>query len=404
MEFFRDKTVLRAIVLMAMVAGLICAILYLAWRGISLEQREQLRLNEEFDFSRAALQLKFRAADLNGWQRTFALDVLRGAASPVDGAARSRKAFREAAADFERQMKVIGNFSLTASEREQLRAVRARFEEFMQVDNAVVGAYQRGGASDKARASWLVASREMDLFRGMAADIDAFEQSAAQRAQQAARELDRAAKHARNALAAAGILALGLVGWLIWLVARSMMRNSALVRQLQGQAHTDGLTAVANRRAWDERLPRELEQARRLKYAVSVAIVDLDYFKKYNDERGHPAGDSLLKDAAAAFRHALRQGDLIARYGGEEFALLLPGASLGEAFAKIDQLRPLTPDNQTFSAGVAQWDRQESTTALVQRADDALYRAKRQGRNRTMASPPPSPVTANANHAVPARL
>ncbi len=156
---------------------------------------------------------------------------------------------------------------------------------------------------------------------------------------------------------------------------------SRLVSRLQGLARTDPLTGVPNRRVWDEELPRELERARRMGTELCVAMVDLDNFKAYNDQFGHQAGDRVLKEAASAWRLQVRSTDLLARYGGEEFVLLLPTCALDGAVQIVERLRAVTP-LVTCSIGVATWDFQESAAELIERADQALYVAKTEGRNR----------------------
>jgi diguanylate cyclase (GGDEF)-like protein len=160
---------------------------------------------------------------------------------------------------------------------------------------------------------------------------------------------------------------------------RQLEQQSAKVRQL---SHTDDLTGLANRRAWSVELPRAIEHARRQGVPLSVAMLDLDRFKLFNDTYGHPAGDRLLKSAAAAWQERLRAVDYLARYGGEEFIVLLPSADGAQASAVIDRLREGTPLGQTFSAGVATWDGTETSDELVARADTGLYAAKENGRNR----------------------
>ncbi|MBA2427104.1 MAG: GGDEF domain-containing protein [Actinobacteria bacterium] len=143
---------------------------------------------------------------------------------------------------------------------------------------------------------------------------------------------------------------------------------------------------MANRRAWDEELPRELERAQRSGEPLAVAILDLDHFKSFNDSLGHQAGDQLLKEAAAAWRDLIRAPDFIARYGGEEFAVLLPRCPAGATRAIVERLRSSTPSDQTTSAGAACWDGSESPDELVGRADSALYEAKRAGRDRSVVA------------------
>jgi diguanylate cyclase len=151
-------------------------------------------------------------------------------------------------------------------------------------------------------------------------------------------------------------------------------------------ARTDDLTGLPNRRAWDHEIGREIARARRQGTPVTVAMVDLDHFKTYNDANGHLAGDRLLKEAAGTWRSVLRTTDLIARYGGEEFAIALPGCAEEEAERLIDRLRAVTPAGESCSAGIAEWDGAEHAEQLLGRADRALYEAKQAGRNRTVVA------------------
>ena len=118
-------------------------------------------------------------------------------------------------------------------------------------------------------------------------------------------------------------------------------------------------------------------------------MVDLDRFKEYNDEHGHQAGDRLLKEIASIWRDVLRPTDVLARYGGEEFVVLLPNCEPERAVEVIQRLRGVIPDDETCSAGVACWNSRESAESLVSRADDALYTAKRTGKNRTVRADAP---------------
>ncbi len=161
-----------------------------------------------------------------------------------------------------------------------------------------------------------------------------------------------------------------------------------LLGRLERAARTDGLTGLPNRRHWEQQLPRELARSWRDERPVCVAVIDLDHFKAYNDRRGHQAGDRLLRGAADAWRTALRPYDILARYGGEEFSLILPGCTVGEARTLVERLRAAVPERESCSAGIAEWDAREQADSLVGRADAALYRAKRAGRNRTVVAEP----------------
>jgi diguanylate cyclase (GGDEF)-like protein len=172
--------------------------------------------------------------------------------------------------------------------------------------------------------------------------------------------------------------------------AGAAMERAHLLSRLEAVARTDDLTGLRNRRAWEEELPRELARAARDGSPLSVAMLDLDHFKRFNDERGHQAGDRLLKQCASAWAGRLRVIDVLARYGGEEFALALPGCSLEDALALVESLRSATPGGQTCSAGVACWYGKEGPEDLLGRADRALYSAKRAGRDRTVGAGPPA--------------
>jgi diguanylate cyclase (GGDEF)-like protein len=154
-----------------------------------------------------------------------------------------------------------------------------------------------------------------------------------------------------------------------------------LLSRLEAIARTDDLTGLPNRRAWEEELPRELLRSKRESRTLCVAMIDLDHFKEFNDERGHQAGDRFLKQAAAAWGVELRGTDFIARYGGEEFALALPGCTPEQSMEVAERLRAATPENETCSIGIACWDGEEAAASLLGRADAALYEAKRRGRN-----------------------
>jgi len=179
---------------------------------------------------------------------------------------------------------------------------------------------------------------------------------------------------------------LALTGLLLWAWRQASAYNAQLVDRLDLLAHEDALTGITNRRGLDQRLPQEMARAKRAGHPLAVAMLDLDYFKRFNDRRGHGAGDTLLRGAAQAWRKQLRPSDLLARYGGEEFTLVLPLCDAEQAEQLIERLRPLTPERQTFSAGVAIWNGEDSMTELLRTADIALLSAKKDGRNRTMVA------------------
>ena len=145
------------------------------------------------------------------------------------------------------------------------------------------------------------------------------------------------------------------------------------MRRLAIDARTDALTGMANRRAWDDELPSALRSAERLGHPLSVVLIDIDYFKSFNDLHGHPAGDAALREIGRRWRASTRDIDLLARIGGEEFGLVLPGCTADEARIVVDRLRADMPPGLTASAGITAW-----TAAATRRA------GRRRGRSRAV--------------------
>lgn len=161
----------------------------------------------------------------------------------------------------------------------------------------------------------------------------------------------------------------------------------------------DGLTNIYNRRYLDQRLSQELADSVRHQKPLTVALLDLDHFKKLNDSFGHQAGDQVLCELTGVIGRTLRQHDVLARYGGEEFALILAGSSSADALHLGERLRGLIEEtdfvykNQklpvTISLGLATFPQDgEDAMTLLRAADKALYRAKEAGRNRIAAASP----------------
>jgi diguanylate cyclase (GGDEF)-like protein len=159
--------------------------------------------------------------------------------------------------------------------------------------------------------------------------------------------------------------------------------RETLLSQLEYLSRRDELTGLLNRRVLGEELERQLAANRRQGSPLSVVMLDLDHFKRYNDEQGHQAGDRLLRSAAAAWTAVLRETDTIARYGGEEFIAILPDCTTDAAIKLAEKLREALPAGVTCSAGVATAHGTISTSDLIGAADRALYRAKRAGRDTT---------------------
>jgi diguanylate cyclase (GGDEF)-like protein len=191
----------------------------------------------------------------------------------------------------------------------------------------------------------------------------------------------------------AQISRLVLLGTASLLAATVVGRGQALRRL----SSIDRMTGIYNRGYFDERLSAELSRARRQSESLAVVMVDVDHFKRFNDNYGHAAGDAGLRAVTGLIRHSLRRSDLVARYGGEEFVLVLPVTTAAQALEKLEGIRTAVgqlpirlPKQQTtalltVSAGIAVFP-EDGVTAdeLLDCADERLFQAKQGGRNRVV--------------------
>ena len=221
-------------------------------------------------------------------------------------------------------------------------------------------------------------------------------------------EVDIYATWRKRAWVIGGAMVALAVGYLLLaeLLASELRRRSEVEAELRTLSHTDALTTVGNRRYFDEVFEKEWRRTRRESGALSVLFVDVDRFKQFNDRYGHERGDDALRSVALAMKHELkRPADFAARYGGEEFAMVLPQTdrrgALTLARQVADAVQALEIANEasehgvvTVSIGCATMDGVEafdSASSLLKAADEALYRAKHQGRNRVEADLQTSP-------------
>ncbi len=183
---------------------------------------------------------------------------------------------------------------------------------------------------------------------------------------------------------------------------RTLLRVGALIKQSQQAAVTDSLTGLFNYREFYSQLERELERVRRYHRPAALLLLDVDEFKGVNDRLGHLAGDAALREIAALLKHNTRPTDLVARYGGEEFAVLLSEVDMAQARDCAERIRAAIahhpfqlqadadPQQITVSIGIAAMTPDTATPKdLVRQADQALYRAKANGRDRLEVSPTP---------------
>ncbi|HXY04956.1 MAG TPA: GGDEF domain-containing protein [Burkholderiaceae bacterium] len=358
-----------------LVVGL-CALAMVALAiGASLfELRHNREVQHQYENSMALTQLAFDAESLASRMRALQQLVVPDTSAPAAGESALREAVRSLDADtaeWEQRIHDTKSRDVPDETKEQLARLQAAIQALRTASRPGAGASAAAesaylSAVEAAQAA-LVGSTRATVDRGRIAGHTVSEVAAA-------------------AVVAASGLALVLGAVVAALVNRAQHESRATLGVMGEMLRTDPLTGIGNRRSLDENLPVEMARARRMGTALTLAMLDLDFFKRYNSRRGHAGGDSLLRAASQSWRKQLRPTDTLVRYGGEEFTLLLPNCAADQACQLIERLRPAVPDNQTFSAGVATWDQQESGEDLLRRADQALLIAKKQGRNRTIVS------------------
>ena len=191
------------------------------------------------------------------------------------------------------------------------------------------------------------------------------------------------------------ILHPAVIGMVLYRLAYQLGENK---RALRSMSRTDSLTGLFNRGYWNELLQLEFSHCKATGGIASLALIDLDHFKQVNDRHGHVIGDELLRQVGYRIRRSLRTQDMPGRYGGDEFCVVLPGARAKDAWEALERLReeiagldvPLAPKlSASLSIGIAEVDpRMEDAVAWLHAADQALYEAKRLGRNRIALAKP----------------
>jgi diguanylate cyclase len=253
----------------------------------------------------------------------------------------------------------------------------------------------RGQTSQEAERAMQVIKRLQDLATSVAQDVGAHNS----RVQQISTGLSEAPAQRNSQW---DEVVIGSVAEIIKANEQLQQQLSTAEVRLQRQAEeletqvavarTDALTTLYNRRAFDDELARRFAEWQRCKTVFSLMMIDVDFFKKFNDQHGHQAGDLVLRTVAGALYKTMREMDLVARYGGEEFAIILPVTSLADSLRAAERARAAVADGitqfagtelrVTTSVGVAQVSVGDTHERIVQRADEALYAAKSAGRNR----------------------
>jgi diguanylate cyclase len=259
--------------------------------------------------------------------------------------------------------------------------LRGQVDEVFRILEAAAAGSEAYGTALRSAAGQLAEVKALDAVKGVIASLAVETQAMAERTRALETRLESSGKEVddlRKALEAS--------------------RRETMV---------DGLTEIANRKAFDVRLRESAAQAMEAGEPLSLLMADIDFFKKFNDAHGHQMGDQVLRLVARVLSESLTGRDLPARYGGEEFAIVLPGTAIAAAVAVGDKIRERVSTRQlvrrstqerlggiTLSIGAAQFRLGEPLCDLVERADAALYRAKSAGRNRVAVEDVPAPLAA----------
>jgi diguanylate cyclase (GGDEF)-like protein len=364
---------------------LVFAALVSSWGGLDAEARGRAEGARAAQLEREVAEARALAARIAALQSEIALEALRG--ERLDESNARVSDYRRTLQALRAGLARVHADSLEELEREQLAAAQQSIDHFVAIHATAAPNLRAQSRVTKLAAAGTLLDAARPVADAAVAQVRALERSVAARAAQAAEDADAAAQRARVLLVVFGGSSLLLALLLARTLAEALARRAELVGQLAALARVDAVTDVFNRRVWDEELGRGLERARRTGRRCSVALVDLDHFKRYNDTYGHQRGDALLRAAAQAFATRLRGDDLIARYGGDEFAVLLHGCDLDRAIELFERLQTMLPGGQTFSAGIADSEGREEAAQVLARADAALYRAKELGRNRSVGAP-----------------
>ncbi len=374
---------LRPAVLLLFIAALALAVGAIAWNGYVESQRQTEDAQAVNRLAEDAFILAEKALSVHAAYSNWSAELLGGEQASEQLSAASQR-IDTAQAEFDSAVNGLALAAPTQWDQELFGILRREHTAFVQLQQQVQSAAVSGSPVGYANAKQALLQEGPRLTASVTALTQIiglnFAHAAVRLSLASAQRMERV----QMGLVATSGLSLVLTLVLGFLLRRRWLQNQRLISRLHRHSMTDALTRLPNRRAFGQELAREMARAQRSGRPLTLALIDLDRFKDYNDLLGHPRGDALLEQAAIAWKKALRPTDLLARVGGEEFAILMADSSAQNASASLERLRRATPESQTFSAGLAQLTANEAAADLIDRADKALYRAKQAGRNRSV--------------------
>ncbi|MFM2399885.1 MAG: hypothetical protein RL341_2042 [Pseudomonadota bacterium] len=358
----------------------------LSWRDFDQLRNSQQRSQHMIRLAEQALLVSARA-DAAGLSESAVIYAIVGERPSARRLGDAAARFSAAQSDFQA---ALNGLIATAHDDEWtlelIQILKREQATFLDVHKRAIKMIESDDANGVIRARELLADQGWRLSESISALTQTITLNYSRLAQLSHTQILQRMNELRMQLVASVLGAIALVALLGWLSNRVWRTTSVELQRLQRQSTTDSLTSLPNRRAFRNQLGAEIERAKRDKLPLVLVAIDLDYFKRFNDAHGHPAGDALLKDLASAWRPLLRESDMLARVGGEEFAILMPNCRADDIEHFLARLRTAMPRGQTFSAGIAKLEDEDSALQLIARADAALYQAKDSGRNRASRS------------------
>jgi len=283
--------------------GLMAGGVVLALRAFSFDGEVHRRYEYALTLSQAALDAQHSSADLRSWQARNARELLRGSDTSVP--ASEFAVLGQLAGELSARLARLAKLEMPAELQQKLPQLQQTLRNFERIAQRST---ERSGDASSSRAALLASYGDFDTLEHSLSELV---RGANAHAATAARQADGMNETARTALVAFSAIALLLALTLIGLTLRTLRANNALLDRMSHLAQEDGLTGIANRRMLDEALPVEFARALRSGQSLTLVMMDLDHFKRYNDRRGHAAGDALLRGAAQAWLKQMRPTDLL---------------------------------------------------------------------------------------------
>jgi diguanylate cyclase (GGDEF)-like protein len=340
-------------------------------------QEQLVKLEAERD---AALAVQLYSAQMQSRQLAYLLQLFAGRADFAQ-ATEAHSEFVSARNALAENLPSLRSVQPGSALYEHATRLLVEFDKFLAADTALTTALSKAGTTVRDTNVAQLSQQAQLISAGISASAELASNDARAQAWAAANAMDKRRSQLRTVAIALACTMLALLSIGKLMLRRYAQTNKRLLTELEQLSMQDPLTGCANRRAWNTAIKRELNRTRYSNHCLSVAELDLDFFKQYNDQYGHAQGDALLKRFVECAQGVIGPNEMLARLGGEEFAVLIPNARASELALRVDIIRHAFSSSGSFSAGITESLPGDTVDTLFARADAALYDAKRNGRN-----------------------